>query len=68
MIPIIFYKKKYPDSIFNTKKVNCSWSISVAGWNFAKPGQFWPTYFNHFNKLKFDASNRVPAKQNHAKY
>jgi hypothetical protein len=39
-VPIIFHKKIYPDSIFNTKKVNCSWSISVAGWNFANQASF----------------------------
>ena len=28
-----YYIKKYIDSFLNTKKVSCSWSISVAGWN-----------------------------------
>ena len=35
-ISIISHKKLYPDSFLNTKKINCSWSISVAGWNSQK--------------------------------
>jgi hypothetical protein len=30
-ISIILHKKIYPDSFLNTKKLNCSWSISIAG-------------------------------------
>ena len=32
----MLHKKLYPDSFLNTKKINCSWSISVAGWNSQK--------------------------------